>query len=227
MIIYLTRHGQPALEDMPKGADYEIPDGDYVLTPQGRQQATCLGNFLKKKNFHGKIFSSPYARTMETASIVASICGVKIYPTPPIQEIRRDTPEPPCPGMTLEELQKNYPAVAPEATLAYPWMIQIPGESREDIHRRVHPFLEEIIANPPADEVLLVGHGASIGATRYFMQQRSQYEGPQGYNWNCSLCTFESFTDGRIITHELHNIEFMPLEIVTSNKRLYGDPECV
>ena len=42
MRIYLARHGQPALDNMPKGANYELPDGDYVLSGLGRDQADYL-----------------------------------------------------------------------------------------------------------------------------------------------------------------------------------------
>ena len=76
MILYITRHGQPALEGMKPGADYELPDGDYSLSALGREQAEFLGRHLKKENFDGIIISSPYARTMETASAAAAICGM-------------------------------------------------------------------------------------------------------------------------------------------------------
>ena len=49
MILRITRHGQPAVDDMPKGANYELPDNDYVLTPLGREQAELLGERLKKE----------------------------------------------------------------------------------------------------------------------------------------------------------------------------------
>ena len=33
--------------------------------------------------------------------------------------------------------------------------------------------------------------------------------------------------DGKVEMIEVARFDFMPLEFVTSNKRLYGDPECV
>ena len=224
MIIYLTRHGQPALENMPKGADYELPDGDYVLTPQGREQARCLGECLKQKNFSGKIFSSPYARTMETASIVAGICGLDVTPEPAIQEMRFD-PELPIPGMTLEELRQNYPNISSQAELAHPWLVPHGPESKEDVALRVEPFLKKLIADPPAPEVLLVGHGASVGATKRFMLARAEFSGTVGITWNAALSTFKISPGGNIEIIKFDDVEFMPVEIITSNKRLYTDPE--
>lgn len=226
MRIYLARHGQPALDNMPKGANYELPDGDCVLTPLGREQAELLGKRLKEMNFSGKVFSSPYARTMETASIAAAVCGLEVIPEPRMQEMRF-APEPPCPGMTLEELKHNYPNIAQNSTMIHPWMLPDGPEAVEDVRKRIFPYVEEIISAPPADEILLVGHGASVGAVKHFMITRAGFTGYPGYNWNVSLCTFDVTTEGKVTIVELNTIDFMPIDKVTSNKRLYGDPECV
>lgn len=226
MILRLARHGQPAVDNMAPGANYELPDGDYPLTALGREQAQLLGEHLKKSNFKGRIFSSPYARTMETASVAASVCGLEVIPAPAIQEIRF-YPEPPCPGMTLAEMRQHYPNIAREVSLEYPWMSSKGPEETADVQKRVFSFLESLIAVPPADEILLVGHGASVGAVKNFMIGKAGFTGYPGYNWNASLCTFEIHADGRVEIIELNRIDFMPLDKVTSNKRLYGDPECV
>ena len=226
MRIYLARHGQPALDNMAKGSDYELPDGDYVLTALGREQAALLGKRLKEMHFSGKVFSSPYARTMETASIAAAVCDLEVFPEPRLQEMRF-APEPPCPGMTLEELKANYPNMAAASTLSYPWMLPDGPEVVEDVRNRVFPYIAELIAAPPAREVLLVGHGATVGAIKHFMIAQAGFTGYPGYNWNASLCTFDVTDSGKVAIVELNTIDFMPLEKVTSNKRLYGDPECV
>ena len=226
MKIYLTRHGQPALEGMAPGSNYELPDGDCVLTALGREQAYLLGKHLKSLNFTGKVFSSPYARTMETASIAAGVCGLDVTPEPRIQELRF-TPEFPCPGMTLEEMRKNYPNISPEANLAHPWILPEGPETFDDVKKRVFAYLEELIADPPDNDVLLVGHGASVGAAKIFMIEKAKFTGCCGYNWNASLCIFEVASANEVKISTLNDISFMPLEKVTSNKRLYGDPECV
>ena len=62
MIIYVTRHGQPDLDQISWKANPDIPLCDPVLTDKGRIQAKYLGQFLKQKKFNGLIISSPYTR---------------------------------------------------------------------------------------------------------------------------------------------------------------------
>ena len=226
MIIRFARHGQPALEGMPKGGNYEFPAGDYVLSPLGRKQAEFLGEHLKKSGFKGKVISSPYARTAETASIAAQICGLDIYFEPRIQEMRF-YPEPPCPGLTLEELRKSFPNVASDAVLEYPWMTPGGEEVLETVRARVDAYVEELIANPPAEDVLLFGHGASIQSLKWNFYERCGYTGKDRHNWNCSLSGFEVDRDGKAVMIEVARYDFIPIEYVTSNKRVFGDPECV
>ena len=121
MILRFARHGQPALDGMPPGANHELPPGDFPLSALGRRQALFLGRHLQSVGFRGTIIASPYARTAETASIAASVCGNVFYPDPRLQDMRV-YPAPPCPGMTLEELRRNYENLAPDAVLTFPWL---------------------------------------------------------------------------------------------------------
>jgi len=225
MILRFARHGQPALEGMPAGANHEIPPGDYPLSCLGLEQARCLGGHLKAERFRGLILTSPYARTAETANAVAEECGLRFYPEPRLQEMRF-YPEPPCPGMTLEELRANYPRIAPDAVLVWPWLTPGGKEELEVVRARVDRFVEELLANPPADDILLVGHGASIQSLKWNFFARCDYEGADRHNWNCSISRFD-ITPGGITMVELARCDFMPQQIITSNRRLFGDPECV
>ena len=224
MIIRFARHGQPALDGMPKGGNYEFPPRDYVLSPLGRTQARFLGEHLKRIGFRGRVVSSPYARTAETASIAAEICGLDIYFDPRIQEMRFYQ-EPPCPGMTLEELRRNYPNVAPDAVLSYPWMTPGGVEELDSVRKRVDRMVEELITNPPAEDLLLMCHGASLQSLKWNFYQRSGYTGPDPHNWNCSLSTFEVDHSGKARMIEIARYDFIPLEIVTSNRRKFGEGE--
>ena len=225
MILRFARHGQPALADMPKGLDYELPAGDYVLTPKGREQARCLGKHLKSIGFNGLIISSPYARTAETADVVAGECNLKFYLEWRIQE-RRFYPDQTCPGMTLEELHRYYKNLADDAEMEYPWMIK-ELEELSDVRARVDSFVAELIADPPAEDILLLGHGASLQSLKWNFFERCGYTGKDNHNWNCSISSFEVNPDGSAKMLELARFDFMPLDLVTSNKRSYGDPECV
>ena len=222
MILRITRHGQPALADMPKGANYELPDNDYVLTPLGREQAEFLGNRLKKENFKGRIIPSPYARTMETASIIGAICGVTISPEPRFQE-RLFYDDAVCPGMTMEELRKNYSNIAPGAILEYPWIVLKGPEPAEDVEKRVWNFLDELLAAPPAEDILLAGHGASVGAATRYLVKKAGFSGNCGISFNAAVCIFEICDDGSVKLIEPWNTDHIPVEKVTSNKRSYAE----
>ena len=225
MILRFARHGQPALEGMPRGANHELPPGDYPLSRLGLQQAHLLGRFLKSESFCGLILSSPYARTAETADAVAAECGLSFHLEPRLQEMRF-YPEPPCPGMTIAELRANYPRVAPDATLAWPWLTPGGKEELDAVRARVDRFLAELLAAPPAEEILLIGHGASIQSLKWNLFARCGYDGPDHHNWNCSVSRFDITPKG-IRMVDLARYDFMPQEVITSNKRLFGDPECV
>ena len=222
MILYITRHGQPALEGMKPGADYELPDGDYSLSALGREQADFLGRHLKKENFDDIIISSPYARTMETASAAAAICGTAILPEPRFQE-QLFAAEPPCPGMTLETLRNYYPGIADNAVLEYPWIIARGPEESADVAKRVGSLLDELLLAPPADKVLLVGHGASVNAAMRYLAKKAGFTGHTGISFNAAIGCFEvSGSNSVRLVHPM-SIDHIPLEKVTSNKRTYEE----
>ena len=223
MILYIARHGQPALEGMASGANYEFPAGDYALSALGRLQAAFLGLFLRARGFGGKrIVSSPYARTMETASVVAGVCGSEVWPEPRIQEMLF-YPEPVCPGLTVGEMRSIFPCVAPDARLAYPWITQKGPEETGQVRARTDLFLEEFFGNIPREDVLLVGHGASTGTLRQELARRAAFDGDLGYGWNCAVSSFEITPGGKVRALEMTRFDFMPLDCVTSNRRRYGE----
>ena len=217
MIIHTARHGQPLPDNLPSGSDNEYPPGDYPLSALGRHQAELLGTFLKSEGFHGKIFSSPYLRTMETASIVAEACGLSVFPEPRIQE-RLFYPEPPCPGLDREDLKKLFANFDPAAELEYPWIIPKGIESMEDVGLRVRSFLDDLLADPSGGDVLLIGHGATVNAIMQDLSDRAGFSGNAGRPWNCAVGSFEANPDGTVRLLRPLYIDFIPLESITSNR---------
>ncbi len=223
MIIRVARHGQPTLNDLPPGANHEFPPKDYALSVLGVEQAHCLGRFLRDDGFHGRIISSPLLRTVETADAVAEECGLRFYLEPRLQEMRYYTT--PYEGQPFEVLRREFPRIADDASLPWPWMVDNPDEQIEQVRMRVNEFVDELLANPPADDVLLVGHGASIQSLKWNFFERIGYEGEGRHNWNCSLSKFEIEPDGACKVIDVARYDFMPDEIVTSNARKLGEPE--
>ena len=224
MIIHIARHGQPALPGLPPGTNHEFPPGDYPLSALGLHQAELLGGFLKAEGFRGKIISSPYLRTMETASAVGLVCGLSIFMDPRFQE-RRFYPEPPCTGSPLEELRHRFPNIDPAAELRFPWIIPGGIEPRENVWTRVNSLLEDILSDPSGCDILLVGHGATVSAAMQNLGDRADFTDSLGYDWNCAVGTFEVESSGTIRLRRTFYIDYMPTECITSNLRHWGDPE--
>lgn len=224
MRIFETRHGQVA----PKGYygnDPSLPVGDVALTPLGKEQAQLTGKRLKELNFKGVIFSSPYDRTLKTASIIADILDAVITPVAWLHEIQL-TPDNGFCGATAEQIRKNYPRVQGDFELPLCWW----GDTKEDLFavtERVRIGLEQALPDVPADmDVLLVGHAATSVALRHLY---SGTKNMRAFVWNCHLSLLQSPEGEEYVNDCSH----MPEEMWTGNalqytehKRIVGDGIC-
>ena len=88
MRIFETRHGQVLpkryYQDNPS-----FPVGDMPLSELGEEQARLVGKRLKELHFNGVIYSSPYARTLKTADIIAGEVGSRVIPLVCLREISK------------------------------------------------------------------------------------------------------------------------------------------
>ncbi len=73
MIVYLIRHGHAEDRETFKGSDIDRP-----LTQKGTDRASAaFKNFLKKFDPPKAVITSGAVRSVETASILSELCGVK------------------------------------------------------------------------------------------------------------------------------------------------------
>ena len=207
MKFYVTRHGQVA-EDAEYFGDVAYPKGDMPLSKLGREQAELLGNRLRDEGFSGKIFSSPYLRTMETADVIAEITGSKVYPEPALHEIfRSDASAKSFEGADISKLSELFKNVADGAELPIPWWPDS-AENAEDVRYRVALFIDKIIDGGDED-VLLVGHGASVSAAMQFLLGESTV----GKVYNCSYNSFDTKTKKAVLNCGMH----LPYKKITYN----------
>jgi len=183
MKIYITRHGQVVSKGI--DGDIQYPAGDPPLSKLGRQQATCLGAYLKHLGFSGKLYASPYARALGTAQCIAEQTGSLIVPWPPMREVVRSKESiRQLKGLTMEEIRAKFTHIDPEAEMPYPWWTQ-ELESQEDVIARIQAGLDAL---NPQEDIMLVGHGASShGACDVVNIPRKG-----GDNCNCSFSMYDS-----------------------------------
>lgn len=218
LTIHITRHGQPGRVSEDPSSDPEFSADDPGLSALGQDQAGMLGKRLFSENFQGNIFASPYRRTMETASIIATETGSALYPESLIQEHVGESGPGDIRALSADEIRTRFANVPADAELETPWLVEQPEED-DDITARLQRFMRTLPAQPPTGAILLVGHGAQVQAGADFFsppadRARNIKHVP---HWNCSLSTYSM--DGEKITRveQLGDTAHIPDELVTSN----------
>lgn len=233
MKIYITRHGQVCPNDFFGSTDY--PCGDIPLSELGIKQADRLGAKLKELGFKGKIFSSPYRRTMMTATEVSKHCDAKVYPDGALREMffskeaAKDFA-----GMTLAQLKDIFYSIPNDAFLEYPWWT-VDVDTNEIIVKRLTVFLDSLLKSDD-EEVLIVGHGASVFGTMCYFNQKYNIGMPADYtemadylaqrSLNCSLSCIEIDKDKNIVSAKLFCTDHLTDDMLTSNTNVKERP-CV
>ncbi len=223
MILYITRHGQPLVKSGREAAvDPDYPPGDPPLSALGREQARRLGLRLKDQGFEGRIYASPYRRTMETADVIAGLLGSVTWPVPALREYTGPNIHT-FQGGSLEQLRALFPTMALGASLAYPWWT-LQEESVDDqglrpnVMKRVGAFIETLMAVPGQD-ALLVGHGASTSAAARWLHRKipGHEPFPDKPGWNCTYTAIRLHPEIEFLA--FRDITHLDPEQVTSNSR--------
>ena len=214
-LIYVARHCQAAGKG--KGVIRPVK-GDAGITQLGVQQSRNLGKRLKELKFKGKIYASPYYRTVATACFAAEEAGLKVYPDARVQErCHADGGNMKTGGATLKELRKLFPnQIAPEATLADDWLYKKDEPKNTPAHRiRMAKALDELLAENPDGDIMIVSHAGAVGALGAEMRKRCG-EKIKGSTWNCALYKYAVDDKGkfRFIGYDL---TFLPADMITAN----------
>lgn len=217
-LLLITRHCQATGK---KGENTFFPiEGDGGITALGVEQSVLLGKYIKKLNFKGTIFASPYYRTTATACEIAKITGSKVYPDARFQErVSRNGGNLKNGGASLAQLKKLYPAeIADDAQLSDNWILKQKEEYDGTHQQRLQEALEELLKNRSGD-ILIVSHGGAIGALLRIMQIKCGMKAIKGTIWNCALFKFAVDAKGNC-RYLGYDISFMPVEKVTSNLKV-------
>ncbi len=224
--VFVTRHGQQP------GEESKIK-GDVYLTELGREQASLLGKYLKSKNFKGKIYASPYLRTVETAVYAGKEMGLKVYPEPRFQERvgdhRRGKDVPNTPnlkngGHTLAMLKEIFPdGIADDAKLPDNWLLTEPEDYKTTHSARLMKGLAEVLKEQPEGDVLIVSHAGAVTGFNVGFTKAGCKVG-KGSSWNCCLYTYGVDKDGKYSFID-YTIDFIPEDKITGNFAYKNNPE--
>ena len=182
MKIWLTRHGQT---DLNKARRMQ-GRSDIPLNENGRGQARAVRQRIEQEHpglVFDAVYASPLRRAVETGSIIGGV---------PEEDVIRDARLIEADFGRYEK--RKYYLLGPRMTLYWscPELFPPPPtvESTEEMIRRAHGFLKELL-EMPYENVLISCHGGILRVLRGYLE-----EAPRGYRWrpkphNCELTVYE------------------------------------
>ena len=167
---------------------------DIGLSENGAQQARSLGQRLADRQID-VAYSSDLKRTSETARLALGDRNVVLNETPRLREYHKGIFE----GMTLTEIQTQFPDEYPkylEKDLSY---APEGGETTRDVSTRMASIIQEIKAKHLDETVLVVSHGGALRAAMVSLLGM-----PLEGNWsfvfgNCGLTMVDTFADNAVL----------------------------
>ncbi|KAL3997570.1 Histidine phosphatase (branch 1) family protein [Acanthocheilonema viteae] len=177
MIYWVVRHAER--EDNINSAwqnNSTLKSDNSPLSKRGQEQADELA--VRFNNIHlDHIFVSPFDRTLETATrLLRGHNNATIKVEPGLCEGLYMCEDPPG-YEDLNTLKEKYPLVDTRYKSVMPWKLPREGVGDEACTPRVQITLEGIEKRFPGTEVLLVSHGAPIGAIHEVLGGSWKYVG--------------------------------------------------
>ena len=156
--LWLVRHGETEGQSSVRFHGRN----DVRLSDEGRAQIRALGPWLAGVSFV-RVVHSPLLRAAESARILLQECGLRadlLQPDERLREISFGA----CEGMTAEEIAAAFPdfwrAHAAGQTEGFP-----DGERRADFAARVALATADLVREPWAGDLLVVGHRGTVRQT--------------------------------------------------------------
>ncbi|CAB3407059.1 unnamed protein product [Caenorhabditis bovis] len=177
--IWIVRHAER--EDNINRGWRNLPEAkgltrdNSILSARGRKQAAeCQVRFKNQKIDH--VFSSPFDRTIETASIIVGDKGLKVKAEGGLCEALYLCESPPGFWET-DKLADKFPLVDRDYIPVYSkYTLPKEGDGDDACVDRVRTTLKRIFEKYEGN-LLLVGHGASIGACHEVLHGDFKYVG--------------------------------------------------
>lgn len=159
--VWIARHGNRI--DFVNPAWFNTAERPYDphLSEDGEVQAQQLANRLVGEGIT-QIFASPFLRTVQTAHIVAQTLDLSLkldwglceWLNPEWMSTQPET-------LSRETLAQKFARIE----RSHPWGVSRYPETWSDCLKRTAATAQRIVADFPDDNILLVGHGASMIGT--------------------------------------------------------------
>jgi len=153
--LYIVRHGESIANVRQVFSNY---DQSHGLTDKGRAQVEGLAEELTGVRF-AEFYCSPVFRAQQSAQILSAHLGIEYVTSTALAEYDVGELE----GKSDAASWQHYYAVQDAWFRDKDFSARISGgESFEDIRARFVPFIDALLASPPAGPVLLLGHGGTF-----------------------------------------------------------------
>jgi broad specificity phosphatase PhoE len=184
------RHGEPAVPS----------DGN--LTLQGIEQAEATGRALAGHEIE-RLFSSPYPRAMQTASIISKVIEVEVEIMGGIRNKERGRES----VLPRSGISRRHPDFILPDDLSQDWLSG--EESWEDLYARADRVTAEIKSMEIAHErIALVSHAVTLDAMTSLLIGQGFKDKMRFWYDNCSL-TLVSVREGRCRLHYLNDVSHL------------------
>lgn len=193
-LLSTVRHGLTELNrDKKVGGRVDVP-----LIDEGRRQAREANG-----NFDGTPFdvviSSPLARALETAEIVAGVSREDVV----IDEGCTERSFGEMEGLRPEEVRERLPQVEYVRIGDVNYSLNPPGgESFEQLHERAREFLERTVRTHGGKKVLLFAHENFLQQLHGVLRGLGPMESLEQAILNCELNRFCLDADGSLVSHQ-------------------------
>jgi broad specificity phosphatase PhoE len=197
----------------------EVRDPDVKLTERGRQQAIATGKYLAGTFTFDRVFSSPFARTLETADLLMQQFPGRVELTQEerIREIEFGILD----GLTKVGQQARHPQEWERRQhLGKYWYRPPGGESYPDVALRLHSFLGTLTRDFCQQSVLVVCHSVIVLLFRRLLERLSERElmsmdaNPRLDVLNCSVTHYAyqawAAGGGKLALREFAGVHYPP-----------------
>jgi broad specificity phosphatase PhoE len=200
MKLVIVRHGETEWNVQDKATGKL----DSPLTPKGIRQADAIADRLRRLSFT-TFYSSDLGRAVQTANIIAEVCGKKIIFDSELREWNMGIFQ----GLTVSEMHKKFPHERQDYERIGDEYVIPEGESLRQCRDRGFRVLNAIAKRHLDETIVVVTHGCVLMG--FFEMVLGL---PPGNSWrfklyNANLCTFE-YVNGRwslIVWNDVSHLE--------------------